>query len=483
MPAEHVSVRHGPVGAAGERHPRSKERRRAVSPAEPFRTERGGHAVPAVEEEAGLRGDGDLRGGQPVKLLRPGHRGVFDPVGHGPRAVFRGAVGDDVDREIDGAVTDGVGSDGPARRIGGLDFRPELVRFGLEIAGVAGVVRPAVAAVVLADRSRFAQQGAVQEHLRRAQRQEFAAKAAGDAQVQAGSCRVRRVLAAQGVQHVKDGHQLRPGMEPARRRCPLVGGQLHRAVADPAAADPRLGKTRDAFRGVVAGGPVQRGFDGLGRVRQDQLLDQLLGRFLDQPGGPAGGVADYHAAVGVRERRLFGVGQPERGGVDDGHVAGVVPHEQRPVSRDPVQDGDVREFAAVLLLAEAGGQKPARRRRRLCRVPARGAVCRHAGLQQRVELVQSARGGDVQFAEAKPEPGGVAVRVDEAGSHGGAGEVQDLGRVQPVQVIVEAHNPALPDPQRGGMRAALVHGDDVRVAQQQIEFHGIPSVVLSGGRW
>ena len=218
-------------------------------------------------------------GGQPVQLLRPGHRGVFDPVGHGPRAVFRGAVGDDVDREIDGAVTDGVGSDGPARRVGGLDFRPELLRFGLEIAGVAGVVRPAVAAVVLADRSRFAQQGAVQEHLRRAQRQEFVAKAAGDAQVEAGSCRVRRVLAVQGVQHVKDRHQLRPGVEPARGRCPLVGGQFHRAVADPAAADPRLGEAGDAFRGVVAGGPVQRVFDGLAASTAGSAAGSAAGPF------------------------------------------------------------------------------------------------------------------------------------------------------------------------------------------------------------
>ncbi|CAH0304835.1 hypothetical protein SRABI128_04299 [Microbacterium sp. Bi128] len=295
------------------------------------------------------------------------------------------------------------------------------------------------------------------------------------------------MLSTERVKHIEDGHQLRPGVEPARGCRPLVGGQLHGAVADPAAADPGLGEARDALRGVVGGSPVQCGFDRLGRVRQDELLDQLLRGFLDQPGGAAVGVADNNAAVGVRKRRRFGAGQPEGGRVDDGHVPGVVPHEQRPVSRDPVQNGDVRELAAVLLLAEAGGQQPVRRRSgprvRLWPCLRLPAVCRHAGLQQGVELVQAARGGDVQFAQAEPEPGGVAVGVDEAGGHGGAAEVQDFGRVQAGQVVVEAHNPALPDSQRGGMRAAPIHGDDVRVAQQQIEFQGLPTRFFSGGRW
>ena len=280
---------------------------------------------------------------------------MLDPVGQGAWPVLVSAVRDDADSQVNGAVADGVRGNGPARRVGSLDPLPQRPGVGLEIPRVARVVRVAVAAVLRTDGRGFAQQRAVQEHLGRPEGQVVVSEPARHAQVQAHGfrpgCAGTRACAVsvKRVEHVEDRHELGSGVQPASGRCALVGGQFNGAVADPAAADARLREAGDAFGRVVPGGPVQRGFDGLEGVRQDQLLDELLRRLLDQPGGPAAGVADDHAAVGIGERRRFGACQPQRGGVHHGHVAGVVPDEQRPVPGDPVQHRNVRELSAVLL--------------------------------------------------------------------------------------------------------------------------------------
>ena len=219
------------------------------------------------------------------------------------------------------------------------------LRVGLEVAGVAGVVRVAVAAVLLADGSGFAQQRAVQEHLRRAQRQEVVAEAAGDAQVQAGRCgTVRRMLPVERMQHVQDRHQLGAGMQPAVGRRPLVGGQLHRAVADPAAADPGLGKAGDALRRRSSGWP------GPARLRSSATEYGRISCWIScwavswtSPVGrpapsrtitpPSGSGNDAGSAPASRSAAVLTTAMcPELCRMNSGRLPG-----------DPVQHGDVRE--------------------------------------------------------------------------------------------------------------------------------------------
>jgi hypothetical protein len=140
-----------------------------------------------------------------------------------------------------------------------------------------------------------------------------------------------------------------------------------------------------------------------------------------------------------------------------------VPHEQRPLPRDAVQLGDVRERTAVLGLTETCGEKPA-----LAVAPGAG----NGAAEKLIQLFQAAGTGHVQFRQAQAEPGGVAMRIDEAWSDGGTAKVQYLKGVEPIQIVVEAHDASLPDAQRTGHRTGRIHGDDLCVPQEEVEFHG-----------
>ena len=77
------------------------------------------------------------------------------------------------------------------------------------------------------------------------------------------------------------------------------------------------------------------------------------------------------------------------------------------------------------------------------------------------------------------------MRVDEAGHHRGTAQADVAGGGAAGQLLVEADDASVPAPPRRFARARP-HGierDDVSVAQDQVQLHGIPSVSLSGGRW
>jgi hypothetical protein len=111
-----------------------------------------------------------------------------------------------------------------------------------------------------------------------------------------------------------------PGREAVHCRSALVGSKFGRAVPDPTAAHAGFGETRDALGRVVESGPLEGGLNVLQRIRQDQLLDQFLGRLLDESRGTSRRVADNRTAVGIGERRRLGTCQPQRGCVDHRHV-------------------------------------------------------------------------------------------------------------------------------------------------------------------
>ena len=59
-------------------------------------------------------------------------------------------------------------------------------------------------------------------------------------------------MRAEGVQDLAGRHQLDPDPEPAGVPGGLVGGELGRAVRDPAAANAGLGAAGDAFLQVLS---------------------------------------------------------------------------------------------------------------------------------------------------------------------------------------------------------------------------------------
>ena len=65
----------------------------------------------------------------------------------------------------------------------------------------------------------------------------------------------------------------------------------------------------------------------------------------------------------------------------------------------------------------------------------------------------------------------MAVGIDEAWSDGGTVKIEYLNGVQAIQIVVQAHDAALPDAQRTGHRVVRIHGDDVCVPQEEVEFH------------
>ena len=228
-------------------------------------------------------------------------------------------AGNDLDRQVDGRVADGVQGNRPAGAVRGGDPFAVLLR-GVE--QVAGVVL--VPAVVLRHGGGGSQQRAVHEDLDGAQRQVLVAEPRPDAKAQAAAAAGAmgvggvRGLLRQGVQ---GRHELGAGMQAACAQGLLVGGDFDGGVADPAAAHARLGEGGDALGGVACGCRVQRPDDLVHRVRQQQVLDQSLCRFLDQAGGVAVGIADHGAAHGVGETLVQRAGQAQRGGVGDRGVA------------------------------------------------------------------------------------------------------------------------------------------------------------------
>ena len=121
----------------------------------------------------------------------------------------------------------------------------------------------------------------------------------------------------------------------------------------------------------------------------------------------------------------------------------------------------------MLGLAETSGEEPARAVAGVGTGPgAANSVC-----QQPIQLIQAAGTGDVQLRQSQPEPRGVAVGIDEAGSDSGTAKIEHLNSVQAIQVLVQAHDAALPDAQRAGHRAVRIHGDDLCVPQEEVEFH------------
>ena len=208
------------------------------------------------------------------------------------------------------------------------------------------------------------------------------------------------------VQHLGGRHQLDPDAELAGVPGGLIGGELGRAVRDPAAGDAGLGAAGDAFLQVLFGRPVD-GLRQLGqRVRVDQAADQELGPFLEQAGGTAAGVGGDPAAGELGGGRVEPEGGQDRA-VHHAHVPGSVTQPDPPPRRGPVEGVPVR-VGAELVLVVAGPDHPVPRGRRLG--PAR---------DRRVQLVQAAgRGGaQVDLGQRHAEPDHVVVRVVEPRQH------------------------------------------------------------------
>ncbi len=305
-------------------------------------------------------------------------------LGRAFRSVAFLQAGNDLDGQVDGRVADGVQGHGPAGAVGGGHPFEVLLR-GVE--QVPGVVL--VPAVVFGDRGGGSQQRPVHEDLDGTQRQVFVAEPRPDAEAQAAAA--SRAVGVGGVrgllrQGVKGRHELGAGVQAAGVQGLLVGGDFDGGMADPAAAHAGLGEGGDALGRVACGCRVQRPDDLVHRVRQQQVLDESLCRFLDQAGGIAVRVADHGAAHGVGEVPGQRAGQAQRGGVGDRGVPGDVAQVQRAVPGDLVEPLDVREQAVVVLVVEpravephAGAVRPAgasriRAGRRVppARVPGRG---------------------------------------------------------------------------------------------------------------
>ena len=176
-----------------------------------------------------------------------GHGEVLDAVPRVPPRVLGQRAGVGVEGHVDGPVADRVGGDLPAGAVRGDDRGLQVRGVGLQVAAPgARVGVPVGPRVGVMDGGGAADQGTVGEDLHGADPEPLVAEPGPDTQVQA---QVQAVVGvrAQGVQHLGGHHQLDPDAQPALIPDGLVGGQLDRAVADPAAADARLGAAGDAL--------------------------------------------------------------------------------------------------------------------------------------------------------------------------------------------------------------------------------------------
>ena len=268
-------------------------------------------------------------------------------------------------------------------------------------------------------------------------------------------------MRAERVQHLAGRHQLDPDAEPALVPGGGVGGELGRAVRDPAAADAGLGAAGDAFLQVLRGGPGDRVGQLGQRVGVDQAAHQQLGALLEQAGGAAVRVGGDPAAGQLGGGRVEAeVGQDQA--VHHAHVPGGVPQPDPAPGRGPVQRVPVR-VAAELVLVVAGADHPLPRRRRL------GT----AG-DRRVQLVEGGRRGraQVDLGQRHAEPDHVIVRVVESGQHRRAAQVDHpVGAGRDPGARVQRLDPAARDGHRRGPRPGRVHGQHVGVDQRQVS-HG-----------
>ena len=359
-----------------------------------------------------------------------------------------------VEHHVDGQVADRVRGDLPAGAVRGDDRGLQLGRVGLQVAAALPAPCP-VAVVRVVQGGGPPDQGSVGEDLHRAEPEPVVAEAGLDAQVQPGHQAVAGVR-AEGVQDLAGRHQLDPDPEPALVPGRLVGGELGRAVRDPAAADAGLGAAGDAFLQVLRGGQA----DGLGqlgqRVRVDQAADQELGPFLEQAGGTSAGVGGDPAAGQLGAGLLQAeIGQDQA--VHHAHVPGGMPQPDPPPRRGPVEGVPVR-VGAELVLVVAGPDHPVPRRRRL----------RPAG-NRRVQLVEAAGRGraQVDFGQGHAEPDHVVVRVVEPGQHRRAAQVDHPAAPAGPASRASIRPPAMATAEARG-RARSVHGQHVGVDQRQV---------------
>lgn len=168
----------------------------------------------------------------------------------------------------------------------------------LEVSGGGGVV--GAAAERFGDGGGAAEQRAVEEDLDGAQREPVVAEAGAHAEVEAEGDGVVGVR-GERVQHVGGGHHLGPGVQRAAVAGELVGGELHRAVPDPAAADAGLGEARDALGEVVPGGGADGVSEGGHGVRQHLALHELLRGLFEESVGPSVRVPGDDAAGRIGE--------------------------------------------------------------------------------------------------------------------------------------------------------------------------------------
>ncbi len=262
----------------------------------------------------------------------------------------------------------------------------------------------------------------------------------------------------EGVQHLGGRHQLDPDTELAGIPGGLVGGELGRAVRDPAAGDAGLGAAGDAFFQVLFSRPGD-GLRQLGqRVRVDQAADQELGPLLKQAGGTAAGVRGDPAAGELGGGRVEAEGGQDRA-AHYAHVPGGVAQPDPPPGRGPVEGVPVR-VGAELVLVVAGPDHPVSRGRRL----------RPSG-DRRVQLVQAGDRGraQVDLGQRHAEPDHVVVRVVEPGQHRRPAQVDNPAG--PGRARVERLDPAARNGDRRGPRpgrGAWVHGQHVGVDQRQV---------------